>query len=407
MKMALGKLPSKGEALDCLLSRWDPKPGTEELPLTQAVGRVLAEDLTARYDIPVVRASAMDGVAISFALTEQAGWDPARWEKGREYVRADTGDDFPDEYDTVVPIEQVTFLPQGGLSFSPELTLSRGMNVRPAGSQLARGAVVGRKGTVLTAMDLAAVGMGGYDRVPVVVRPRVAFAPTGSELVPIGSALQRGQNFDTNGLMAAQLLREMGAEPVLHPIVKDREEDLERVLDELLSTADIVLLNAGTSKGGEDYCAAVLQRRGALLHGVAAVPGRPMSVAVIGGKPVLNLSGPALAAFYGLDWAVRPLVCRWLGVPVPVRERITATLTAALNPPPAMSMMCRLQVVRTPEGKYLATPLAAKGPGSCAARTLCSEGVYISTPGEPPKQAGETLQVELLRNRAQIREAEQ
>lgn len=395
MKMALGKLPSKAEALNCLLSRWDPKPGMEEVPLTQAVGRVLAEDLTARYDIPVVRASAMDGVAISFALTEQAGWDPARWEKGREYVRADTGDDFPDEYDTVVPIEQVTFLPQGGLSFSPELTLSRGMNVRPAGSQLARGAVVGRKGTVLTAMDLAAVGMGGYDRVPVVVRPRVAFVPTGSELVPIGSALQRGQNFDTNGLMAAQLLREMGAEPVLHPIVKDREEDLERVLDELLSTADIVLLNAGTSKGGEDYCAAILQRRGALLHGVAAVPGRPMSVAVIGGKPVLNLPGPVTACHLAAYWCVSALIAHYYGLPAPQAPVVQAVLAQPLKKRSGFERIARVALAYA-DGTYRATPLAWDEDGLPA--LLSRTDGYVTVPLEAEAyEAGDTVTVELLR----------
>ena len=104
------------------------------------------------------------------------------------------------------------------------------------------------------ARDLTALGMGGWGQVPVVRRPKVAFLPTGSELVPAGAELRRGQNFDTNSVMAAQLLREMGAEPVLGPILRDDPETLKTALDALLDQADIVLLNAGTSKGGEDCC---------------------------------------------------------------------------------------------------------------------------------------------------------
>lgn len=404
MRQPLGPLPTKEEALKRLFARWDPRPGTEMVPLDRAAGRVLAEDVTARYDIPVVRASAMDGVAVSFDALER-GEDPARWRLGEEYVRADTGDDFPDRYDTVVPIERVTLLPGGGLALSGAEELRRGDNVRPAGSQVARGSLLVRKGTVLTAADTAALGMGGHDRVPAVARPRVAFLPTGSELVPVGAPLARGQNFDTNSLMAARMLREMGAEPVLHPIVRDAEEELEDALDELLAAADLVVVNAGTSKGGEDYCAALLERRGSILHGVAAVPGRPMSLAVIDGTPVVNLSGPALAAFYGLDWAVRAMVCRWLGVPVPERETVDAVLTADLPAPPAMSMMCRLRVTRTPEGGFRAVPLLGKGPGAPgAAQALACDGLYVTVPGESARRAGETVPVELLRPRSQLRE---
>lgn len=403
MKPELDKLTTKEEALELLFQRWTPVAVTEWIPLDQAAGRVLAEDLTARYNIPVVRASGMDGVAIPYALVRDGLPDTRAWKLGREYVRADTGDDFDDGYDTVVPIEQVTLHPEGGLTFADGLEIRPGMNVRPSGSQLAKGVTVCRAGTKLNALDLAAIGMGGYDEVPVRRQPRVAFVPTGSELTPCGSALNRGENFDTNSLMARQLLREMGAEPLIHPIVRDEPGALERVLEELLPQADVVILNAGTSKGGEDFCAALLGARGALFHGVAAVPGRPMSMAVIQGKPVFNLSGPALAAFYGLDWAVRPVVSRFLGIPVPRRERVEAVLTAPLRTPPAMSMLNRLQVSVSPEGGYLAAPLGTRGPGAVStAEVLAANGLYISTPGEPEKRPGDKILVELLRDRSAL-----
>ena len=400
MKPETGHLITKEQALELLFQGWMPEMETETIPLDQAAGRVLAEDRYAQYDIPVVRASGMDGVAIPYALVKDGLPDTAAWREGREFVRADTGDDFDDRYDTVIPIERVRLLPEGGLRFDEELELQPGMNVRPRGSQLQQGTLLARAGTVLNALDLAALGMGGYGTVAVRRRPRVAFVPTGSELVPVGSPLGRGQNFDTNSLMAAQLLREMGAEPVISPILRDELPLLRQKLEELLKEADVVILNAGTSKGGEDYCAALLEENGALFHGVAAVPGRPMSMAIVRGKPVLNLSGPAQAAFYGLDWAVRPILCRFLGIPVPQRERVEVTLNAPLRTPPSMSMLNRLVVQETEAGEYLATPLSGRGPQAVsAAEVLTANALYISVPGEPAKEAGDTVSVELLRGR--------
>ena len=111
--------------------------------------------------------------------------------------------------------------------------------------------------------------------------------------------------------------------------------------------SDIVLVNAGTSKGGEDYSCHLLEEAGQVLfHEVAAVPGRPMSMALVQGKPVVNLSGPSFAAFYSMDWAVRAIVCRCLGVPVPVRETVEATLTETLQAPPFFALMAAFRVER-------------------------------------------------------------
>jgi molybdopterin molybdotransferase/putative molybdopterin biosynthesis protein len=396
--MKQGALISKEEALRRVFAAWTPQLQTETVALADAAGRVLAQDLTAQYNIPVVRASAMDGVAIRYADVADGLPDTTAWVLGRDYARADTGDDFPDAFDTTVAIEQVTLLPGGGLRFAEGLTIRQGMNVNPSGSQLRQGDVVGRAGTVLTARDLAAIGMGGYDRVSVVRRPRVAFVPTGSELVPIGSVLQRGQNFDTNSLMAAQLLRELGAEPLVRTITRDDPAQVQQALEDLVAEADLVILNAGTSKGEEDYCGQLLERCGALFHGVAAVPGRPMSVAMVQGKPVLNISGPSLAAFYSLDWMVKPLICRFLGIPVPQRPTVRATLTQPLNCPPPVSMLCMVQVERQADGTYAATPLSSRGPRAArAADNLTANALYQTTPGEPSHEAGEQITVELLR----------
>ncbi len=392
----------KQEALARLFDKWNPAPEVETVPLINAAGRVLAENQYAQYNLPVVRASTMDGIAVRSADFADGFPDTSGWQLGEDYVRADTGDDFDDRFDTVIMIEEVTFPESGGVVLAKDCRVAKGTNVKPCGADVRAGTLLAQAGVVLRPQDVAAIATGGCASVPVRKKPRVAFLPTGSELVAAGEPLHRGQNFDTNSIMAAQLLTEMGADPVLHPICKDDPAALRQAVDELLPQADILLINAGTSKGGEDYCASLLAEYGEVLfHGVRAVPGRPMSMAVIQGKPVVNLSGPSFAAFYSMDWAVRALVCRYLGIPVPVRETVSAVLTQRFQTPPDLSLMSAFRVERQADGSYSAAPVALRGPGSKgSAAALTANAVYISTPGEKPHEAGEEITLELTTNRA-------
>ena len=399
MRPDLENLIPKEEALIRLFARWTPKQETEVVPLAEAAGRVLAKDQFAGYDLPVVRASTMDGIAVKSVRFTDGVPDTSDWKLGIDYVRADTGDDFDDAFDAVIAIENVTFLENGGIRLPEKINASKGFNVKPRGADVRKGALLVPQGTVLTALDIAAIGMGGADVVPVVKKPRVAFLPTGSELVPVGTPLQRGQNFDTNSLLAPQLLQEMGAEPIVHTIVPDDPKQIAAAFDELLETADIVLVNAGTSKGQEDYCARLLAERGEVLfHGVAAVPGRPMSMAIVQGKPVVNLSGPTFAAFYSMDWAVRAMVCRALDIPVPVRYTVRAELAMPLQLPSFFSVMSSIRLEQREDGTYTATPLPLRGPKSVGtAAALTTDAVYVSKLGEKAHAAGEMIEVELLR----------
>jgi molybdopterin molybdotransferase/putative molybdopterin biosynthesis protein len=128
-----------------------------------------------------------------------------------------------------------------------------------------------------------------------------------------------------------------------------------------------------------------------------------MSVAILDGKPMVNLSGPSFAAFYSMDWMVRALVSRALGVAVPQRQKVNAVLTAPLQTPPFFSQMVPMKVTAQQDGSYSATPLALKGPKSAGlAAALMADGVYLSTPGEKAHAAGSHIEVELLKNPSEL-----
>ncbi|MBQ9014633.1 MAG: molybdopterin molybdenumtransferase MoeA [Firmicutes bacterium] len=447
---------SKQEAMRRIRQAWQPRRRTETVGIDQAAGRVIAADATAGYDIPVVRAAGMDGICVNFDLLENGIPDTTAWTRGREYERADTGDDFDDRFDTVLPIEWIEpvapdakagdrVLLSGGIRITPKAgrggpggpgrpagsgkpgqpaaqdkpgqpaaqdkpgqpKLERGMNVRPAGSLIKRGALLLRAGMRITALDIPALVTGGFNEVEVIAKPVISFIPTGSELIPAGQPLHRGQNYDANSHLARVMLEEMGACAKVFPIVKDKKAELSQALEEALIVSDIVIINGGSSKGDEDFNTELLEGRGRLLfHWIKAAPGRPMAAAVTeDGKLILNIAGPTLAAYYGIAWCVRQLLEDWYGAPV-LWGRETLVLAGADLPSPPLSLLLKLKVTEAEDGTLIALP--AGGPGRPAGPggpgpqkepiPQCDvNAVYFTDPEGPAVRAGESLRVLMVR----------
>lgn len=398
------KLTSRKEALALLFEKWTAPVQTEVVPVTEALGRVPVGEYTARHSIPVVRSSAMDGVAVPSARFAAGMPDTTVWQRGVDYDRADTGDDFDDKFDAVIRIEDVDLLPSGGIAIHEGVTVTPGMNVHGAGSSFREGTKLIDSGLPLRPCDLAALAMGGVLEVEVYKKPRIAFIPTGSELIPLGAPLRRGCNYDTNSLLVRLSLEEMGAEPVCYPIVRDDPEQLKAALHKALDEADVVIINGGSSKGDEDFNTRLLASEGEFLfHGVSAAPGRPMSMSIVSGKPVINMAGPALAAFYSLEWCIRAVVCRCLHIPVPEKQKIRGVLTKDFHGGSPIDFLCRCEVRRSANG-YTITPFG-RGQADLPA-TLRTNAMYISPIGDNNYAAGDKLEVELLRNIAEIPDEE-
>lgn len=390
------QLPTRKLIIETLLEKWNPEKQTEMISIDNALNRVLSKDYEALYSIPVVRASAMDGVAVISDRFENGIPDTSDWVLGEDFSRADTGDDFDDRYDAVIPIEDVSISEDGKLSICDSICVKPNMNIRPAGSTIHKGESVGRTNRRLQSFDLACLAMGGITEIEVYKKPRVAFLPTGSELVPLGQEVPRGKNIDSNSILVKNMLIEMGAEPILYPITKDSRDELNHILDHALNDADIVIISGGSSKGEEDFNARILKERGAaLFHWVAAAPGKPMCVAMIDNKPVINIPGPPVAMFYGMDWCIRELVNKMLHLPMPKRCKIKGELTAEIAAPPSMEILCLMDIEQTNKGYKVKQK---KWRGGSMVDTLSAGATYITELGTAVKQPGEIIEVTLLRD---------
>lgn len=397
MKFNYEQSVTRSDLLQLLRERWNPTPETELVPVQEALGRVTAQDLFSRNTLPVVRSSCFDGVAVRSSDFANGLPDTTKWVKGQDFVRADTGDDFPDAFDTIIAIEDIV-LEGDSLRFAEGFEFDPAdKNVNPAGTLVRKDALLVPAHTRLTPELLAALAMGGVDQVPVYRKMRVAFLPTGSELVPVGVTPVRGQNVETNGLMLRTLLAKWGAEVICLDIRPDDPDALETMMDEGLQRGDLVIINGGSSRGEEDFNSEILQRRGSFFrHGVRTVPGRPIAASIIDGKPVLNVPGPAAACYLAAHWCLSALIAHYYGVPAPQCPQVQAVLTERLGKRPNFERVVRLRL-RWQEGRYLATPID-RGEGGLPELMLRTDAMFTIPQAVSGYEAGDHISVELLKS---------
>lgn len=395
----------RGEIISRVIDNWPIQRKTEVIPVEEGMERIPVADMFAEVTLPVVRSSAGDGIAVISSWFAQGIPDTSNWILGRDYVRADTGDDFADDFDAIIMIEDVDLSADGKLTIHDGVTVAPGMHIRPAGSTVKAGDLLVKANLPLRPKDLAGLQMGGIPRITVWKKPIVAFIPTGSELIAPGTQISRGKNIDTNSLLASKTLEQLGAEPWCLPIVEDAYQPLKQVLGEVLKQADLIIINGGSSKGDEDCTATLLHENGKVLcHGSQAVPGKPMCIAMIDGKPVINLPGPFMAAYHGLEWCISAIVAHYLMQPPRRRQIVKANLTKELQGSDEVSILVVIEVERKKDGSgYWATPLSFKDIPT--GRTIASNAQYMTKINERIPEGGE-IEVELLRGLEYIPQAD-
>src|SRR5512145_6068 len=237
---------------------------SESIPLDEnALGRVTAEPIWAKISSPHYHASAMDGFAVRAVETNGAlPSQPVTLYTGPQAQYVDTGDPLPEWANAVIPIENVESLDEDGTitdairsprSIRIRASVAPWSHVRPLGEDIVATQLVIPAGHVLRPVDLGAIAAAGHQQINVARKPRVAILPTGTELVPLGSSLKAGDILEYNSLVIAAQIKSMGGEPTRLPIVEDDFDLICEQVQAAAQTYDLVLLNAGSSAGAEDF----------------------------------------------------------------------------------------------------------------------------------------------------------
>ena len=307
----------------------------ETLPIARGLGRVLAKDVHAPFDVPSAHNSAVDGYAVRAADLDPgsrarlrvvgdlaAGTVYEGTIGPREALRIMTGAPMPRGADTVVPQE----LGEGAGDWVDLRAVDPGSNVRSRGEDVRAGAVVLHAGAVLRPQDLGLVASLGFAEVEVHRRPRVALLSTGDEVVEPGQSRRPGQIYDANRFSLGGMVEEAGAEPLDLGIVPDVRERLRERLLRAAGAADVVLTSGGVSVGDYDLVKSVLGDIGSIdFWQVAMQPGRPLAVGRIAGTQFFGLPGNPVAAILCFHLFVRPALWKLGGRTRLDPECVTAT----------------------------------------------------------------------------------
>jgi putative molybdopterin biosynthesis protein len=411
--------------------RWEPLPG-ESIPVADACGRVTAEPVWARMSSPHYHASAMDGYAVRAGDT--AGATETRpvqlqlvgsvtgqgvEDVARPAQAVNTGAPLPLWADAIIMVEDAQLLddedrPRSSLErptcrIEIRASVARWQHVRPMGEDMVATELVLPANHVLRPVDLGAIAGSGHSTVCVRRKPRVAIVPTGSELVPVDreEPVRPGEIVEYNSMVLAAQVEGWGGQVTRWPIVADCFDDIRAAVREAAGTHDLVLVNAGSSAGTEDYTASVVADLGkVLVHGVAVRPGHPVILGVIGnhGKagnqvPVVGVPGyPVSAALTG-EILVEPLLARWLGRPSEPRPTIEAAISRQVLSPMGDDEFLRVAVGQVGK-RVVATPLG-RGAGTISS-LVRADGIVLIPRFSEGLQAGEIVTVKLYRSSRSI-----
>ncbi len=367
----------------------------EVVPVVEALGRVTAEPVWAKVSSPHYYASAMDGIAVRASETEGATeTSPVRLKLGEQAVWVDTGDPLPEDMDAVIMLEHLQRIGEDEVEIMA--AVAPWQHVRPLGEDIVATELVLPEGRRLTPVDLGAIAASGNTTVSVRRRPRVAILPTGTELVSPGSDLKPGDIVEFNSIMLGAQVQEWGGAADRLPPVKDDFALLIERVGETLASHDVVVVNAGSSAGSEDYTSRVVQELGRLVvHGVAIRPGHPVVLGVCRGKPVLGIPGYPVSAVLTSELFLSPVVHRLLGLVAPPRPRLTATMTRKVLSPMGEDEYLRVKLGNVGD-RTVATPLQ-RGAGVITSLVRADGLVRVPRLSEGVR-AGETVEAELLRS---------
>lgn len=396
-------MPSFLEARNLILANV-PVLGQERVLITEAGGRVLAEDVTASWDMPRWTNSAMDGYAVRSQDCQQSvsleviGFLAAGGSSDKEVapgttIKIMTGAPLPQGADSVVPVEETQM--EGGRVRIGK-AVKAGAHIRFKGEDVKCGECVVPRGTFLRPAEIGMLASYGKAFVPVFRRPRVAILSTGDELVELGESMAEDRIINSNSLALVAALKEIGAEPVILGVARDnRASHIEKISEGLL--ADALITTAGVSTGDRDFVRVVLEELGVkpVFWKVDIKPGRPTTFSTKGCKPVFSLPGNPVSTMITFEELVKPALLKMMGHTRVIKEEVEVILDTDLTKKRlGVLNFQRVNIIRR-DGNYYASCSGDQNTGIL--KTMVRADALALLPEDQDRfKAGEKVKVHML-----------
>ena len=379
------------------------KQEEERTDTYESLGRITAEAVYAKCCSPLFNAAAMDGIAVKSAETAEAGEErPLALSLGSGYRIIDTGDPVKSPFDAVIMAEDVMETGEGVVTITK--SVPGWQNVRPIGEDIAAGEMLLPSHHTIRPVDIGVLLAGGILNLEIFKKPQVSIIPTGTEIIMPHENPKEGDIIDSNSGMIAAMVTESGGVPHRCGIVPDDYQKIKETVLQETERSDMVIINAGSSAGTEDYTVHVLREIGqVIVHGVAMKPGKPVILAIVQGKPVIGLPGYPVSAYLAFENFAEPVLRIMAGLSPNKGSSTRKTVKAVLSKRTVSSLKHR-EYVRVKVGKvgdkFVCAPLAR---GAGAAMSLVRADGFCVIPQESEGfEAGETVDVELYTDLVQI-----
>lgn len=365
---------------------------TEMVSVQNACGRITARAVYAAICAPHYAASAMDGIAVhakdTFGATETT---PVRLTP-QQYMVVDTGDPVPEDCDAVIMVEDIVRGEDETVTIYA--AAAPWQHIRQIGEDICAGEMILASYMEVTPAAIGAMIAGGVLEIEVIKKPVIGIIPTGDEIVAPCADPKPGDILEFNSSIFSAMVQEWGAEAKTYPIVPDRFDAIREMVAGAADECDIVLLNAGSSAGREDYSVSVIRELGDVVyHGIAIKPGKPAILGLRGAVPILGVPGYPVSGIIVIEELLKPLVAEWFHSNMAPAQLATATLTR-----PVVSGLKYQEFVRVRMGevggKLTASPLS-RGAGVVSS-FMKADGILEVPQGTEGYEAGEEVQVRLL-----------
>jgi len=365
---------------------------TEVIPVWDACNRVTAHAVYAHICAPHYAASAMDGIAVSAKDTFGATETTPVTLSAAQFIVLDTGDPIPENCDAVIMVEDIVKNEDGTVTI--HAAAAPWQHIRQIGEDICAGEMILPSHVTIAPAAIGAMIAGGVLEVEVIRKPVVGIIPTGDEIIPPCTDPKPGDILEFNGSIFSAMVRQWGADAKVYPIVPDIFDQIKAMVAKAAEECDLVILNAGSSAGREDFSARVIRELGEVLyHGIAMKPGKPAILGCKGSTPILGVPGYPVSGIIVVEQLLKPLIDHWLKASADRNQYAKAVLTR-----PVVSGLKYQEFVRVRMGyvgdKLMASPLS-RGSGVVSS-FMKADGILEVPQGLEGFDAGSEVNIRLL-----------